>query len=273
MKTLHFLVTLTFALQMPFASADLIAYYTFDGDGDDTSGMGNNGTVGASVTFDTDVPAALAGGQSIRGTAVNGSAGVVTVPNSASLETLKDTMTVSFWVKVDWTANSNWVRLMTRGDEAENASNSWLINRFNNNDDLLIRTDTQGGGGTFNQNRGGGAGTLQNNQWHHMAYVLDNGNFEEFVDGTSTAAGAYPHGTGFDNSSELLILGRGNGNLNGFMDEVAIWNTPLQDVQIERLAQGVPANLATIPEPSSLLLLVGGMIGLWRVRRGRHASI
>jgi hypothetical protein len=248
------------------ASGDLIAYYTFDGDANDASGNGNTGTVGASVAFDADVPTQLSGGQSIRGTAVNGYAGVVAVPNSASLETLKDTMTVSFWIKADWTASANWVRIMRRGEEGDNADNAWIINRNNNNNDLLIRLDTEGGGGTFNQNRGGGFGTLVDNQWHHIAYVLDNGSVAEYVDGAETYTGTYPHGTGFDNSAELLILGRTAGNVDGWMDEVAIFNNPLDAGKVLQLSQGVAADML-IPEPSTFTLLLLGAAGLCVLRR------
>lgn len=263
---LHMVVVFTFTMT---CSADLIGYWTFDGNGLDGSGNSNDGNVGGSVSFDADVPTQLAGGQSIRGTAVNGSAGLVQVPNSSSLETLKDTMTVSFWVKADWTSNANWVRLMRRGGEVSDTENAWIINRFNNNSDVLIRLDTEGSGGSFNQNRGGGAGPLVDNQWHHMTYVLDNGSVEEYVDGANTFTGSYPHGMGFGNSSELLILGRGNGNLDGWMDEVAIWNEPLDANRVLQLSQGVPANML-IPEPSTVVLVLFG-VGCLSLRAARFS--
>ena len=231
------------------AQAQLIGYYTFDGnDAADGSGFGNAGTVGANVAFSSSVPTALGSGQSAVFDGTSGGNGLISVPNSASLQAINDSLTVSFWINMDHTANPNWVRVTRKASEG-NPSSGWIVNRNSNTSDLLMRTDTQGVGGAFNQNRGQGVGTgMLNGTWQHYTHVRDNGTWIEYVNGVQTGTGTYPHGTGFGNTQPLLIGGRGGGdNMVGSLDDYAIFNRRLDPTEVTALANGAiaPSGLVT----------------------------
>ena len=208
----------------PAEAVSVVGYYTFDNqDAADLSSFMNHGTVGASVTFTTDTPGAIGGGHAARFDGTGGNAGLILVPNSPSLQALDDSLSVAFWIKMDHTANPIWIRVTRKASEA-NASDGWIINRNNNTSDLLMRTDTTGVGGAFNQNRGQGVGVgMLDGQWHHYVHVRDNGTWTEYVDGVFTGSGAYPHGNGFGNTQPLLIGGRGQ-NMIRLLDDYSIWN-------------------------------------------------
>lgn len=236
------------------AHATVVAYYTFDGaDATDASGFGNTGVVGGAVSFVSDVPSPLGGGMSASFDGTGGYAGLISVANSASLEALDNSITVAFWIKMEHTDNSNWIRVMRKASEGA-GTDGWIINRNSANSDLLMRTDTTGGGGAFNQNRGQGVGVgMLDGEWHHYAHVRSNGTWIEYVDGVQTGTGAYPHGNGFGNAQPLLIGGRGQ-NMIGQLDEVLIWDGVLDSRRVGLLADGISAN-ALIPEPITATLL------------------
>ena len=243
-------------LSCPSVRADLVGYYSFDrDDGNDASENANHGVVGSAVTFSSDTPGVLGG----RSAVADGSRdSLITVASSPSMESISDQLTIAMWVKADSGANSNWVRLARKANEANDSNYGWIVNRFNNNSDALIRIDAAGG---FNQNRGGGsggaAGEVFDGDWHHLAYTLDNGNWEEWVDGARTGSGNYTHGSGFSNTEPLHILGRPNGVLNGLMDDVSVWSHRLEQDEIELLAAGASA-LSLIPNDNPFRILSVG---------------
>ena len=238
---------------------ELAGLWTFDADNaTDDSGNNNDGTVGSGMSFSADAPTAI-GGKSLAGTGAGGSSGYVSVPNSANLEAIDDQMTLSFWMKADGAANQNWFRIIRKGNEV-NGATSWMITRHSGNDDTLIRTDTVGGGGAFNQNRhtGQGLGVLDN-QWHHIAYVLDSGSTMEYVDGTLTSSTTYPHGNGLSNTQPLLIGGRGSGNIVGNLDDVALFGRAFTAAEIARFAAHPASAIADAVATSSTILTVSNV--------------
>ncbi len=113
-------------------------------------------------------------------------------------------------------------------------------------------------------------------QWTHVVGTFDwDGNTPD-VDGNITGTGTlYVNGQPvksgtlsyrpYDNGPLLIGAGWGSGSIryyfDGKMDEVAVYNSALTDVQV------LAHYNATIPEPGSLLLLGLGAIGLLLARR------
>ena len=243
------------------SSASLVAYYSFDdGTATDLSGNGNHGSVGGSLSFSADRPGATGTGQSIVGVGTAGVGGIVTVPTSASLESIVHELTFSSWIKADAAANANWVRIARKGDEA-NGNGSWMVNRTLDTDELNLRVDSFGAGGTFNQNIGrSDDSNVLDNTWHHVAYTLSNGNWVEYINGSQVGSGTYNHGVnGFANTEPFLFVGRGSPNLVGAMDDLSIWSHALSPGEISQLASGIAAT--AVPEPlSSSFLVLGGLL-------------
>ncbi|MAS94337.1 MAG: hypothetical protein CMO55_14155 [Verrucomicrobiales bacterium] len=231
----------------------LQAHYNFDsGDATDSTDNNNDGAVtGGTVSFTEDTASALGGGQS----ASTAQSGYISVASSSSLEDVNDQMTVSFWLKAEATDNPDWVRIIRKGDEANNGTATWMVNRDSNTDSVGMRTDTFGTGGAFNQNRHrnvdeNGVATLDDDlldgNWHLVTYVIDGTSTKEFIDGQLNSTKTVPIGDGLSNTADLRILGRGSGSqaINGSMDDVAIWNRPLTDAEVAQLALApVPVNV------------------------------
>jgi len=231
------------------AQGALVAYYPFDADNaDDLSGNANDGTVGGSITFQTDTP--LASGKSARSYTGGGAGNVVTVPTSASLESINDTLSIAFWMKSTLSDNNNWVRIFQHGSEA-NPSQTWLVDRYSNSNRANVRVDTMGAGGQFNQNIATGGPAVFDGTWHHLAFTLDSGVWAKYVDGVPVESGGYNHGQGLSNTRPLYMFGRnGTGEYVGFLDEVAVFDEKLVLNQVEYLhGGGDPRNLPLPPPP------------------------
>ena len=244
------------------AQAGVVAYYSFDDEtATDLSPNGNNGNPGSGVVYSGDTPSGS--GKSFR-TPAQGPEYVITVPTSASLEGIDDQLTVSFWMRATTVGQANWVRIFQHGTEG-NPSRTWLIDRDSGSNYTSMRVDTMGAGGQFNQNIARTGPNTFDDEWHHLVYVIDNGNFKKFVDGVMTS-GTYNHGDGLYNTRDLYIGGRnGTAQYVGLLDDVAIYDTALSNELVGMLHEG--ANPLNIPEPATLSLLGLGALALVRRRR------
>lgn len=203
--------------------AGLIGYYSFDAaNGNDDSGKGNNATVGSSITFQADVPFGTGLSGKNYGT---GSANVMTVPTSSTLQGIKDELTVSFWMKAP--TGANWVRIFQHGPESDGSS-TWLIDRNSSTTTTNMRVDTHVGSvGTFNQNIATGGANTFDGEWHHLIYTIDSGVWQKYVD-SAASNGTYNHGSGFYTTRPLYMFGKnGGGEYIGMLDDIAIWDEAL----------------------------------------------
>jgi len=250
---------------VPLADAGLVAHYSFDDDtATDLSGNANNGVVGTSVTFTSD---AAVGGRALE-TTDRGNTYVTTVPTSASFEAISDELTLSFWMKADLTGQTNWHRIFQHANEG-GGTQGWLVDRYNNTDETNIRVDTTGTGGQFNQNLAENENLhVYDGSWHHLVYTLNNGIWEEYLDGVR-ASGTYNHGDGFANTRPFYISGRNNtAEYIGLLDDVAVWDEQL-GVAEARSLYTVPAQLGLDYDVSTMSLLWSTYAGQGSVRLGQ----
>ena len=241
-------LALVMALAPP-ADAALIGYWSFDGNANDLSAYANNGIAGGSITYQGDTPGVL-GGQSARSYIGGGGGNVVTVPTSASMESIDDSFSLGYWMKSNLGDNGNWMRLFQHGTEA-GGQQSWMVNRYGGNNAVNVRVDTIGAGGQYNQNIATGGPAPFDNTWHHVVFTLDSGTWTKYEDGAPAGSGTYNPGQGLSNTRPLYMFGRNaTGEYVGFLDEVVLYDTTLAPSQVQHLyAGGDPANLPTLPPP------------------------
>jgi hypothetical protein len=81
--------------------------------------------------------------------------------------------------------------------------------------------------------------TVNDDIWHHIAFVVDNSNAKLYIDGVLVQTSAWT-GTATNHLNQNnLILGQGTNNYNGLLDEVRIWNTA-------RTASEIRQNMYTV---------------------------
>jgi hypothetical protein len=223
------LVLLSFARP---ADADLVGFWSFDDEtADDLSGNENHGFE-TGVTYSDDVPDGTTGKslEIVSNTRV-------TVPHSESLD-IGDTMSIAFWIKADNSVQSaNWNGPMSKS--AGQPLQGWEFQRYDNQSRLDIRIDTDE---QDNSVVGNVTGTYDD-EWVHVAWVIEEGFWTSYKNGELVQSGAYPHGSGFANDTADLLIGCRAGPwcvFDGLLDEIGIWNSVLNEDEIASLADGVP---------------------------------
>ena len=262
--SLCFVVVLSISIP---TNADLVGYWNFDDNTEDHSGNGNHGSIEGGVSYDADVPGALGAGTSAS---FDGAAGTfVNVTQAAGLPiTTQNAFTISMWVKGDGTVNNVDDRIFSEGMSTNNNPLFNLGTKNNGSDALFDFFFRNGGspGHLFSD------GDVFDDTWRHLAWVDVDHNGTLYIDGVADKSFDYASyvNDGFaPNTTTIGGILRATDccNYTGLIDDVAIYSTALSADQVGALAGG--AAPPTVPEPSSLVLVVVGLLGLLRVRRSR----
>ena len=198
---------------------NLVAFYTLDGNANDSSGKGNNGTVNGTALW---VP-----GKTNQALQFNGTSTYVDCGSGASLN-LTEAVTITAWVKMDFTAGDRKIAgnqdLVTGGYKFGLYSSNLI--------EFEIRTSANAA--TLNRTSAGGT-VLQQGVWYHVAGVYSQGQYiRTYVYGnldrelvTTVALGT---------STGSFKLGRDPGSAAyywlGPMDDVAVYNRALSPEEI-----------------------------------------
>jgi hypothetical protein len=232
----------------PTVSADLVAYYKFDSDFNDTTTNAYHGAVGGvRVTFTNNVPAPRAG-PGAKAIVLDGGSWVALPFLDLYGIAQSDGLSVSLWIKSADVATS-W--FLAEGNTAD----SDPVYVFGVQDlpalHVYIRTDS----GSVLRNRYS-AGTVFDNTWHHLVWTDIAGDAKLYVDGTpaDSAGFSYPPGTLTRNTTAIGALLRrtvdGKYPFTGWIDDVSVWRGVLSTNDIDALAGGAsPAELAGIQPP------------------------
>ncbi|MCG8339622.1 MAG: LamG domain-containing protein [Proteobacteria bacterium] len=195
----------------------LVAYYPFNGNANDESGNGNNGTVdGATLTTDRF-------GNADSAYSFDGVDDHITVSNSASLNT--SIFTIACWVKVNSTPSS----FLDKRNGGGNHNYQILLSGGN---ELIAYI----GDGTNYSTQGI---SLDLNKLYHIATTYDQSELVVYVNGeksstlnvsTSGNVGDGDLIIGFDGSSDYPM--------DGDIDELRIYNRVLSETEIKRVYWG-----------------------------------
>jgi len=235
------------------SQATLLAFYDFEGNANDVSGNGNNGTVyNAALT--------LAGyeGQAYF---FDGFEDYIDIPIDINYSVLPE-LTMGAWV---------------------NATSATAIRQVISHDDggfdRSLGIDTRGGGGTswsaFTGNGVVSSGlTAQASTWVFLAAVYDQAaaSMTLYADDDVVTTSTY-----FGAGGSLTSIGRGpdfGEYFHGAIDNAFFYDEALTSEQIAEIrAGGAPVILGSpVPEPSSLVLVGTGLLGLAVRRRQRGTS-
>ena len=244
---LLFVPSLCFA-QLPdyVAVEDLIAWYPFNGNADDSGPGGHDGTL-HNISFTSDRYGELNGALEF-----NGTSSYVSVAHDANLNLSGSEFTLSVWVNHhefdEWDQN-----LVVKSDGPGSAPSKWLFwHRANVN-------TPSGLGFASNQMMLGGLEQVSTGGWHHYLVAKHSDRIEFYLDGQLE----FTEIVEFQNdptTAELRIGGEepGGGNqwFDGAMDDVGIWGRALTEAEIQSLYLSSTPPTASLPiyAPSDGLL-------------------
>lgn len=210
-----------------------VAYYKFDSDANDYSGNNNHGS------FSYFVPG-------VRGNAADIlSEEYIEIPDSASLDTTTDAMTISAWVKIrHYLADpGNVLAKSYFGGPPEDEEGSYRFSTDFNGDLILEISDINGDwyGGVLDV-----ASTALSNDWYHFVGIYDGSEIYAYLNGVkSTNTFSYTGGIKVS-SAPVRIASRdelGANEMDAGFDEVKIFKAALPYEEICRLYFETPEAL------------------------------
>ncbi len=223
-------------------SNGLVGWWPFNGNANDESGNGNNGTVnGAILTTDRN-------GVANKAFSFDGISNEISIPSSNQLNTLP--ITISAWFKTSSSSeiapivnkypcfSYNGYSLHLRNGQA---SVFYCGSNSNVSSNYLIYDPISSS--TF----------INDNTWHNLTYSVDQTGVIYYLDGTSIFSGLFNNGIGMaTNTIEPLHFGMyPNGACSntfffeGNIDDIGIWNRALTQEEITNLYNGCSASTIT----------------------------
>ncbi|MEO5330577.1 MAG: tandem-95 repeat protein [Magnetococcus sp. YQC-5] len=214
---------------------NLVANYSFESNLLDWSGQGRNGTAYNDPTFDTGIQ-----GSSLKLDGVND---YVRLGNWFTYQNF----TLAFWMKAGDTQTANAQIL----DNGRSGSANW---DFVQNSGAAALTY-----GTGTSNSVTATATLDTS-WHHFAITRQaGGDFVVYQDGIRVSSRSEPLNITYSNTTRQLTLGAwydGTRNWNGQIDELRIYDAPLNAAQVTTLYTTPNANIA----PAGTVTVTGNPI-------------
>jgi hypothetical protein len=218
------------AIRQPFANGNgLVAWYPLDGNVNDASGNGNNGSLVGAPLF----------GAGKFGTSVilNGSTQYVSIPTSSSLA-VPGSLTISLWMNpTDWADSLHQTQQLVAKSNGGAANNDYELRENGGSQNLQFLKTIGGSQQTINSN----VVTIPNNQWTHIVVTFNASTFAVnfYLNGAADGGGTFTSGSINTYTQPLTIGTRPTGNsFNGSIDDVRIYNRVLSTTEISQLYQG-----------------------------------
>jgi hypothetical protein len=236
-------VTNVATAQIP--SNGLVGYWPFNGNANDESGNGNNGTVnGATLTTDRF-------GNANSAYSFDGTTHEIVVPNSPSLNfETANAFTISYWVSVssigvDWENESFVMIKQTSGGSQQDGFNASISYLYSSSCRI------QNGPSTPSFTFGSPFNTFPLQTWVFVCHVYDGSHGKTYHnnilvgDATGSAlAGNNSADLRFGKPEVVSTTGRG---LNGKIDDISIYNRALTPTEITQLHSNPTSTVACTP--------------------------
>ena len=233
-----------FMLVATYANASivdgLIAHWSFNGNANDVTGNGHNGTVnGAGLTIDRL-------GNANSAYLFDGN-DYISVADSADFTLGSNPFTIAAWSRISTFSTDGGYYFMGH-DEGPGNTDKWIF--FQGNSGIRFITSPTGwvSLGSYN---------FQAGDWHHLAVSRDGNLLSAFVDGVKIGDSVFS--ATIPNPSASFLIGDAESqhsgrNYRGSIDDVRIYDRALSFTEIQALA--------TVPVPSAVWLLGSGIAGI-----------
>jgi uncharacterized protein (TIGR02145 family) len=237
------IISLGLTAQLPsyVPTNGLIGWWPFNGNANDESGNGNNGTVnGATLTTDRF---------GLSNKAYSFNSNYISVPHNSlfNFET-NNSVTVSLWFNTTNKVGSVFVQKQSGVGATQNGFN---VGFLNSNTNLAGISQKATGSMSIISTP---SSIINSNTWYHLVYVFNNGVASLYVNGQLILNQTDP-GSQVGNSITDLIFGYGlpsnNAYYNGKLDDIAIYNRALTQQEITNLYSGSsPPTITTTASPT-----------------------
>ncbi len=205
----------------------LVAYYPFNGNANDESGNGNNGTVnGATLTSDRF-------GNFSSAYDFNGASGYIEVPNSSSLSNINE-LTVSVWFRVEsYYYVTNFFQtfpILSKSNQSFHWGN-FDLNLWQAGNEIQTHLLSKETGCTAD---------IVENSWNHLICSINSDSTYFYLNGDLLSSVASGNFTQFSENNMPMFIGRniqGGANeiANGQIDDILIFNRFLNGSEIQQL--------------------------------------
>jgi hypothetical protein len=200
-----------------FSDANLVGFWQFSGDANDSSYSGNDGTLNGDADASYDI------------LALDGTGDYVEVSDDSTLDITGD-ITISAWIRIE--KDNAYQGIVTKSFSSGSRDTPYDFRTNNYWSPLLtlVRASASGYDVLNSTLR------LPIDEWHHIAVRVDNTDFDFFVDGLVTGKTGTITVTPTANSRPLYIGRRDDGlYLDGKIDDVMIYDAALSSWEIRQL--------------------------------------
>lgn len=226
-------------------SNGLVAYWSFNGNANDASGNGLNGTVtGASLTTDRFGVANSAYNFDVLHWSWGSGGDKIFIPFHSSLNVSNITVSAWFNRNTNGTMNQGMTILnrfqfgysnpngqtwgMTLDQNSSLLMNTWILQSASNNNQVAI-----GNEGSF----------IDLNQWYNVTFTFDGTNLKQYINGVlvdSDNSPGFSMNTIGNSGISIGVSDQANGHWSPFggkIDDIGIWNRTLNECEIHNLYQ------------------------------------
>jgi hypothetical protein len=214
----------------------LVGYYKCDGNADDASSSRNSGRLVGGVTPTTD-----RWGNSCSALEFNGTDGYISIPDSRSLSSISDHLTVTGWFRIIRTKdNVKWLTLVCKGDNAtETGDNPQFRVQFQTSGKSTISVNTATAKTPYS------GAELPDDEWAFIALVYDRSDLNLYLN--DSLIFTYPLSQSFVANHSPLDIGRdvpGHTEFfKGCFDDIRIYDRVLTPRDLTALYQDASGNV------------------------------